>query len=59
MRDWPSVSEQFAMNLREAQAAARAISDNAASMDDTVLRTREAITESRRLIAQIEALLLR
>ena len=59
MRDWPSLSEQFAMNLREAKIAACAISADTCSIDDTVARTRETIAESRRVIAQTEELLLR
>ena len=59
MRGWPAFSEEFAKNVREAEAMARAIAVTASSMDDTVRRTREAIAESRRLMRQAESLLAR
>ena len=54
-----SVSEQFAINLREAEGAARAVSEHIASIDDTVARTKDIIRESRRLMDQADELLSR
>jgi hypothetical protein len=59
MLNRPTLSQQFADNLREAEAASRALVASAASLDALTIQTRAAIAESRRLIDQADALLLR
>ena len=55
----PTISEQFALSLREAEAFARSVSEHIASIDDTVARTRNLIEDSHRLMDQTDALLSR
>jgi hypothetical protein len=55
----PTISEQFAIGLREAETFARAVSEHIASIDDTVARTRNLIEDSHRLMDQTDALLSR
>ena len=59
MLDRASISTQFAVGLREAEAAARIMSENVASISDTVVRTKRLIEESRRLLIQTDKLLSR
>jgi len=54
MLSWPSLSEVYAVNVREAHALAARLTDSRASIDDTVARTRETIAASRLLISQVE-----
>ena len=55
----PTISEQFVLSLREAEAFARSVSEHIASIDDTVARTKDIIKESRRLMDQADELLSR
>lgn len=57
MSDRTPIAQQFACNLRQAEAAARAVFANAASLDAVVAQTRATISESRRLMDQADALL--
>ena len=59
MLDRASISVQFATHLRETEAAVRIMSENVASIDDTVARTKRLIEESRRLLIQTDKLLSR
>lgn len=59
MSDRTPIAQQFACNVREAEAAARAVIASAASLDAVVEQTRVTISESRRLMDQVDTLLAR
>ena len=59
MLDRAIISVQFATHLSETEAAVRIMSENVASIDDTVARTKRLIEESRRLLIQTDKLLSR